>query len=136
MVACWLGTIQAAQTSDEVIAFQDMMPTFAKLANSKPPIQCDGISIVSALKGEKLAPRHEFLYWDYGHCRQRYDQAVRWKDWKGIRLGRGGAIQLYDLAVDIGEKNNVAMQHLDVLQQIARIMDTAATVNERYHLSG
>lgn len=28
---------------------------------------------------------HEYLYWDYGHVRKRYMQAVRYGNYKGIR---------------------------------------------------
>ncbi len=131
-IARWPGTIPAGRTSDEVIAFQDMVPTFAELAGAKPPANIDGISVVPALTGGKLAEPRDFLYWDYGHCRRRYDQAVRWKNWKGIRLGQKGEIRLYDLSNDIGEEHNVAAQHPKVVAHIARIMQTAPTPSDRY----
>lgn len=132
LIARWRRTIPAGQTSDEVVAFQDMLPTFAELARAIPPTDVDGVSVAPVLKGGKLAARREYLYWDYGHCRRRYDQAVRWKNWKGIRLGRDGEIQLYDLATDIGEINNVASQHPEIVQRIARIINTAPTPSDRY----
>ncbi len=132
LIARWPDTIPAGRTSHEVIAFQDMMPTFAELAGAQTPTNIDGISVVQALKGGRIAQPREFLYWDYGHCRRRYDQAVRWKNWKGIRLGQEGEIQLYDLSNDLREEHNVAAQHPDVVRHIARIMQTAATPSDRY----
>jgi arylsulfatase A-like enzyme len=131
-VARWPGVIPAKRTSDEIIAFQDMMPTFAELAGVKTPTNIDGVSVVEALKGGKLLQPREFLYWDYGHCRRRYDQAVRWKNWKGIRAGQDGDIQLYDLSNDVGEEHNVAAQHPQAVQHIARIMRAAPTPSDRY----
>jgi len=131
-IARWPGAIPANRSSDQVIAFQDMLPTFAELAGVRPPRQVDGMSVVKALKGGRLDEPRGYLYWDYGHCRRRYDQAVRWKDWKGIRLGRGSHIQLYNLNNDPGEKTNVAAQHPEVVQRIDRIMKTAPTPSERY----
>ena len=130
-IARWPGTIPARQTSDEVVAFQDMLPTFAELAGVTPPREIDGVSVVKALQGGE-APTREFLYWDYGHCRRRYEQAVRWKDWKGIRLGADGHIQLYDLATDVSESHDVAAENQDVVRRIARMMNSATTPSERY----
>jgi arylsulfatase A-like enzyme len=128
----WPSTTPAGTTNNEVIAFWDMMPTFAELAGVKPPVGIDGISVADALRGRRLAECHDYLYWDYGHCRRRYDQAVRLGKWKGIRLGRNGAIQLYDLDIDLGETTDVAGQHPDIVEQIAQIMKTAVTPSDRY----
>src|SRR5690606_31949667 len=92
-----------------------------------------GIDIGEALRGNPHATPREFLYWDYGHCRPHYDQAVRLGDWKGIRLGREeGRMQLYDLASDIGERQDVADAQPEVVAQIAAIMDGAVIPNPRY----
>ena len=131
-VARWPGTVPASQVSDEVIAFWDMMPTFAELAGAQAPGNIDGISVARALMGGTLDEPHGYLYWDYGHCRRRYDQAVRMKNWKGLRLGQDSKIQLYDLSVDIGETQDVARQHPAVVEQIAHIMTTAPTPSDRY----
>jgi len=128
----WPGSIPAGRYSEQVIAFQDMLPTFAQLAGVEPPAQIDGISVVQALRGEPLGTPHDMLYWDYGHCRRRYDQAVRWGDWKGIRLGVEADIQLFNLADDLAEQHDVASQHPEVVQQIKRFMETAATPSNRY----
>ena len=128
----WPGVVPAGETSHEVIAFQDMLPTFAELAGAEVTDGIDGISVVGALKGKKLDHPHEYLYWDYGHCRDRYDQAVRMGNWKGIRLGRDGEIQLYDLDKDIGETNDIAADHPDVVEKITTIMKEAVIPNPRY----
>ena len=127
------GTVPAGRTSDEVIAFQDLLPTFAVLAGAEPPSSLDGINISEVLEGKPLGRERAPLYWDYGHCRRFYDQAVRLVNWKGIRLGKDeGRIQLYDLANDIGESNDVAVDHPDVVREIAEIMETAVVPNDRY----
>ena len=46
--------------------------------------------------------------------------------WKGIRLQRRSApIQLFDLANDLGEKENVADAQRDVVARIAGLMKAA-----------
>lgn len=128
----WPGTAPTSQVSDEVIAFQDLLPTFAELTGSAPPAELDGISVAAAFRGGMLGPRRHPLYWDYGHCRRRYDQAVRWNNWKGIRLGQNGEIQLYDLSNDPGESINVAQKHPEVVKHIADLMETATIPSKRY----
>ena len=131
-IARWPGTVPAGHVSEEIIAFQDMMPTLAELAGTACPKKIDGTSIVDALRGGRVKHPHEYLYWDYGHCRTRYDQAVRMGRWKAIRLGRGSQLELYDLEADIGEESNVADEHPDIVRKLEHIMNTAATPNERY----
>ena len=94
-IARWPGTVPAGKTSDEIVAFWDILPTFAELAGVESPANIDGISIVNALMGGRIKRPHEYLYWDYGHCRERYGQAVRMGNWKGIRWSHEGKIQLY-----------------------------------------
>ncbi len=131
-IARWPGRIPSGKTSDEVIAFWDILPSFAELAGAAVPDGTDGISIVAALEGEKIANPHEYLYWDYGHCRSRYDQAVRLGSWKGVRRGRDSKVELYHLSHDVGETKDVAASEPEVVRQIERIMQTAATPSPRY----
>jgi arylsulfatase A-like enzyme len=128
----WPGKVPAGETRSDIIGFQDMMPTLAEVAGAKKPDKIDGISIVSALSGEEQNISHPYLYWDYGHCRDRYDQAVRMGKWKGIRNGQNGEIQLYDLSRDIGEENNVAEKNQGTVNKIEAIMETAYIPNDRY----
>lgn len=131
-IARWPGVVPPGRTSDEVIAFQDMFPTFAELAGAKMPEVLDGISIVDALKGGELGRPRNYLYWDYGHCRRRYDQAVRVGDWKGVRLGQEGAIELYHLPDDRAEERDVAKGHPEIVAKIDEIMRTAVTPSDLY----
>ncbi len=131
-IASWPGHIPAGETNDAVISFQDMLPTFAELAGVSAPHNIDGISITSALFGDELRTKREYLYWDYGHCRDRYDQAIRMGDWKGIRLGRGSDVELYNLRTDIGETQNVAAEFPEVVQRIETIMQHAVQPSPRY----
>ena len=131
-IARWPGQIPAARTSEEIIAFWDLLPTFAELAGVVAPANTDGVSIVDALRGGKIPQPHEYFYWDYGHCRKQYDQAVRLGNWKALRLGRESAIQLYDLSRDIGETTDVSQEHPEIVRKVEEILATAATPSARY----
>ena len=132
MIARWPGTVPADSTNDELIASWDLLPTFCSLAKIDPPSQIDGISMEMALRGAAIEESHEYLYWDYGHCRSRYDRAVRLGHWKAVSRGRDRPIELYDLSRDLGEKHDVADQHPKIVQQIANVMSQAVTSSDRY----
>lgn len=133
-IARWPGRVPAGKTSEAIIAFQDMLPTFASLSGSKIKPAVDGLNITTALFGGKPTARPGHLYWDYGHCRgSQYAQAVRLGDWKGIRQ-RGDQIALYNLARDLGETTDVAAEHPDVVRRIETIMTEAVTPNPRYQI--
>jgi arylsulfatase A-like enzyme len=77
----------------------------------------DGISIIPTLLGKGRQETHKYLFWQEGK------RAVRMGHWKGI--GMPGAVKLYDLRKDIGEKNDLAEQHPDIAKQIGDIMAEA-----------
>jgi arylsulfatase len=122
-IARWTGKIQPGATSDLPLAFWDVLPTLCELAGADVPKDTDGISFLPTLLGKGNQKKHEFLYWEFpGYGGQ---QAVRWGDWKGIRTNLNrepSPIELYNLARDVGEKNNVAAQHPHIVERIAKIM--------------
>ena len=46
-------------------------------------------------------------------------------NWKGVCKPFGGKIELYDLATDIGEQNDIAEKHPDVVAKIRAAMAEA-----------
>ena len=133
-IANWPGTIPAGQIGSEVIAFEDLLPTLCEIAAAELPHDVDGISMVRALRGKKLTTARPYLYWDYGHNRARYDQAVRLGNWKGIRLGVGTPLKLYDLSTDLAETIDLASEHPEVVAEIERIMRSAVIPDGRYEV--
>ncbi|MGD2154383.1 MAG: sulfatase-like hydrolase/transferase, partial [Gemmatimonadales bacterium] len=130
LIAWWPERIEAGRTSDHVSAFWDFLPTFAELTGTEVPVEVDGRSLLPILLGRpgEQVP-HEYLYWEY-HGRQ----AVRLGDWKGYRASVDDAIELYDLATDIGELRNVADLHPDVVAWIAEIMQSGRTESQLFPL--
>ena len=125
-IARWPGKVPAGRVSDQVFAFWDILPTLAELAGLPPPEGIDGISMLPALLGQPQEG-HEFLYWDYGHVRRTFKQAVRMGEWKGVRNGVRAPLELYDLRDDIGEARDVASAHPEVVQRIEELMEAART---------
>ncbi len=117
-VAQWKGKIPAGQVDDRPIIQLDILPT--ALAAAKIPVESDwkldGVNLLPYLTGEKAEPPHEALYWRFGG-----QIAIRKGDWKLVRAAteeksfgqllelKTGIedLELYNLAQDIGEKNNL-----------------------------
>ena len=132
MIVRWPGRIRAGAVNDQVWYFPDFLPTAAEIAGTKPPPGIDGLSILPTLLGQKQTQQHEFLYWEFHEGGSK--QAVRMGDWKGIRLDPGAALELYNLKTDLGETNNVAARHPEVVAQIEAYLKTARTESERWPL--
>jgi arylsulfatase len=122
-IARWPGRIKPGTVSDLLAVFYDLLPTFCEIAGANAPKDTDGISILPALTGRGKQRRHKFLFWDFnGYGGQ---QAIRMGDWKGVRknLNKGNTrIELYNLATDVGEKNDLAAKHPDIVKRIEKIM--------------
>ncbi|MCC6264415.1 MAG: arylsulfatase [Bryobacterales bacterium] len=131
MLAQWSGSIQPGSICEEICAFWDFLPTAAELAGLPAHEKTDGISLVPALKG-KPRKQHDFLYWDYGHGRDRFSQAVRKGNWKAIRNGSANPVELYDLSRDPGEAVNLSAEHPEVVSIMAKLMDMAMTPSPDY----
>lgn len=130
LIAWWPGTIKAGQVTDFVAANWDLMPTFAEIAGIKPPAGLDGFSILPLLKNGKQERQHEYLYWEFHE--RGFQQALRMGSWKAIRTGAGKRLELYDLTTDLGETNNVAAQHPDVIAKIEEELKAARTDSDRW----
>jgi arylsulfatase len=128
MIARWPGRIEPATTTDHISAFWDVLPTVAEVAGAELPPNLDGISFAPTLLGDHdLQQRHPFLYWEFtGYGGQ---QAVRMGNWKAVRqemLRRTNPdplkIELYNLESDIGESQDVANKHPQVVARMRKIM--------------
>jgi arylsulfatase A-like enzyme len=131
LLARWPGKIAAGKVSDYACALYDLLPTSAELAGLAPPKSIDGISILPALLGRPQPP-HEYFYWDYGHVRETYKQAVRVGEWKGVRVGARSPLELYHLREDPGETRNVAAQAPDVVARLEKVMAAARRESPDY----
>lgn len=124
MIAYWPNKIKPNSTSNHISAFWDFLPTVCEIAQIKKPQNIDGISFLSELLGEKQKS-HDYLYWEF--LERGGKQALRLGDWKGVRVNMSNnsdaPIELYNLAVDIGEQHNIAAENPEIVREIAEIME-------------
>lgn len=129
MIVHWPERIPAGAVSHQIWYYADFMPTVADAIGMDAPDNRDGVSILPTLSGESQDIGERFLYWErFGGG---FKQAVRWKNWKAVRNPShrllDEPLELYDLDRDIGEENDVAADHPDVIAEIEDFMKDART---------
>ena len=133
LIARWPGKIAEGNESAMISAHWDMLPTFCELAGVAVPQLVDGVSLVPELTGQSdKQPQHEYLYWEF--YEQGGKRAARFGDWKAVQLNvnkdKNAPIELYFLPEDIGETNNVADDHPEVVARAIKIFADAHTPSE------
>lgn len=135
-VACWKGKIQAGTTSDHISAFWDFMPTACELAGIEPP-KTDGISYLPTLLGQEQKA-HDYLYWEFPE--KGYSIAIRSGKWKAVKNkvkeNPDTPWELYNLETDIGEENNIAEQHPEIVATMDSLFQTARTKSDVFPMPG
>jgi arylsulfatase A len=132
MIARWPGKIPAGATTGHVSAFWDVFPTLAEIAGFKMPSNTDGLSFLPTLFNEGDQPQHDYLYWEF-HERGGRIAALK-GDWKAVKYdvleNPDAPLELYNLAQDVGETNNVAQERPEIVREIEQILRTARTPSE------
>lgn len=132
----WPAALPKGETYSEPATALDLFSTFAAAAGSDASAQ-DSVNLLPHLSGESERPPHEFLFW-----RSKPNMAVRWGKWKmwkvnntdltfddmtisGQRLPEieypgdspmGQSTVLYDLSADVGEHENLAAEHPEIVE--------------------
>ncbi|MFK8115258.1 MAG: arylsulfatase [Rubripirellula sp.] len=141
MIVHWPGKIKAGSVTDHPSAFWDFLPTACQIAGVDPPSDyqdqtssgTDGISYLPTLLGDETKQtKHEYLFW----ASQEGETSV------GVRMGNWKLVQyrvpkknrqrdssaatlpwrLYDLRTDLGEENDVAAMHPEVVQKFVKLL--------------
>ncbi|MCK5370530.1 MAG: DUF4976 domain-containing protein, partial [Cyclobacteriaceae bacterium] len=131
----WKNVIEEGSVTNEIITFWDVMPTLADIINYPSEIETDGISFFPILKkNENDIKSHEYIFWDYGHVRSKYMQAVRFGKYKGIAsfIKENVTYELYDLEKDPGEIVNIASENPEIMDKMKVFMTEAYDYSEAY----
>ncbi|MFW5831331.1 MAG: arylsulfatase [Prolixibacteraceae bacterium] len=131
-IARWPGKIAEGKTSEHISAFWDFMPTACEVAGIEVPKNTDGISYLPELLGNnEEQEKHSHLYWEfYGNWDA---QAVRKDNWKAVKnIYQDGEIELYNLANDPDESNNVASKHPEIVEQMDSLMSASRVPSEHF----
>jgi arylsulfatase A-like enzyme len=136
-IAWWPGKVTADRQTDHVAYFGDWFATACELAGAVVPPDRDSLSFVPTLLNDGTAqPQHDFHYWEF-HERGFSQAALYQGRWKGIRERSVTApLALYDLHSDLGEKNNVAAAHPDIVAMLVAYLNTARSDSPDWPIRG
>ena len=136
-IARWPAKVKAGGKSDQVTCLADFMATAADIIGAKLPANAaeDSVSILPALLGQDKAPLREAIV----HHSINGSFSIRQGNWKlELCPGSGGwsapkpnvndtsklpLIQLYNLATDIGENNNVQAEHPEIVARLTKLLE-------------
>ncbi|MCG8585118.1 MAG: sulfatase [Pirellulales bacterium] len=120
----WPGVVKGGQKTDEPIIGVDVYPTICEIAGAKLPDQpADGQSLVPLLSGKVETLGERPIFWHFPAYLQSYSvfaeqrdrlfrtrpcSIIRHGDWKLHEYFEDGALELYNLREDIGERKNLA----------------------------
>lgn len=121
LIVRWPAKVKPASTIATPVSSPDFFPTLLESAGVKPaPGQkLDGVSLLPALTGQKLAERP--IFWHYPHYGNQGgapSAAVRLGDWKLIEWLEDGKLELYNLVKDISETTNLIDQEPERVKEL------------------
>jgi len=131
------GRVPAGTECKELMGTIDMLPTIAAITGSELPDQkIDGLALPHFIHGtENATRRDEFVH----YTSRGLLEGIRQGDWKLLKTRPRKANQpsetlLFNLAEDLGEQNNLADSHPELVSKLAARMkelDAEITANAR-----
>jgi arylsulfatase A-like enzyme len=113
----WPGVIPAGTVYRRPVSAMDILPTALTVAGGTLPDDrpMDGVNLLPHVRGETRGEPHEYLAWRLGR-----NHALRKGDWKFVRYG-ANPTRLFNLAADIGEKDDLATDNQEKLKELEEL---------------
>ena len=115
LVIKWPAAVEGGSECDGIVSSLDMLPTFSSVAGATLPssLNTDGVNLQPWLTAQRMGSPSETLFWRNGR-----NKAMRKGKWKMVEVPNH--VWLFDLGEDVGERNNLAEKHPDVVRQLQR----------------
>ena len=110
----WKAKLPAGKVYDRPVIALDIVPTALAAAGATPSTDSatDGVDLLPYLTSANSDRPHEVLFWRFGP-----QWAIRQGDYKLLKPA-AGAVQLFDLAADIGEQHDLAADKPQLRKQM------------------
>jgi arylsulfatase A-like enzyme len=107
------GKLRKPGDIGELTTCQDLLPTLIDLCGLKAPsgTHFDGTSLAGLLRGSPTTLPDRMIVVQYHIEIPKWNATVMWNKWRLVK-GR----ELYDIATDPGQKQDIAAQHPDVVE--------------------
>ena len=136
LIVRWPGVTKPRSTSDAIVSSIDFFPTIMDACGVKRagdasasvpqpstlnPQRPDGLNLRSVLDGSGQLER-DAIYWHFphynGNAGAKPGAAIRAGDWKLIEFYETGRQELFNLAKDMRESNNLIEQNADIAKDL------------------
>jgi arylsulfatase A len=121
LIVYWPGVTRAGAVSPVPVTSVDYFPTICGAVGLKTPdgLAIDGVDLMPVLKGEDSLGRED-LFWHFPHYRGRIMpySIIRSGKWKLLKRYVGKPYELFNLAEDIGEKEELAEKMPDKVKEL------------------
>ena len=121
LIVHWPGITRAKSVSAVPVSSIDYFPTICRAAGIKPPadVVIDGVDLMPVLKGGDSLDRED-IFWHFPHYRGRIMpySMVRSGSWKLLKRYHGKPYELFNLAEDIGEKEELSAKIPEKVKQL------------------
>jgi arylsulfatase A-like enzyme len=121
MIVRWPGVVPKGVVSDAPWMFVDVFPTLLDVAGVEAPVGLDGVSVLPLLRGDSQDLQDRTLYWEFP--RDRLWQAARKGPWKAVRFGTDQPLELYNLANDRTESDDLAARHPEIVAALTEFLN-------------
>ena len=137
----WPGRVPAGSVCDSLAATIDLLPTIVSLTGARlPERRIDGVDVTALLEGRPEAqPRRTYAYY-YGAnliaVRRDAWKLVfphEYRSYRGVEPGQDGypgpyaqgrsGLELYDLAADLGETRDLAVDRPEIVRELEVLGD-------------
>ena len=127
--------IPAGARHDGLVAIADLFPTLLGIAGVDGVPSFDGHDLRPALKGgPSTRPQTLVTHYPHGHNNDHYS-VLHEGDWKFIRNHADGSAELYHLAADLAESNNLAAQQAEraaaMSEELERQLDAMGALRSK-----
>ena len=129
MIVKWPGIVKPDTKTDNYLIIEDFFPTILDIAKVKDRTtkqKVDGVSFMPMLENNSLKSESRNLYWNFPNLWGNEGPgigptcSVRSGDWKLIYYYETGKKELFNIAQDIGEVNDLSDKNPIIIQNLSQ----------------
>ena len=140
MIVAWPGVTKGDRVCDTPVISHDLFPTILAMAGVEIPADyapsVEGRDITPLIRNTPGFDASRSLFWNMPHTWGARGPgiwpftSIRDGDWKLVYFHAGRRLELYNLARDIGETNDLALQHPEIVKKLAAKLDAWIKEND------
>lgn len=121
LIIKWPGVVKGGSVNNEVVSSIDLYPTIMAACQQQAAGEIDGVNLRPALDGTAALGR-DAIYWHFphynGNAGAKPGAAIRAGDWKLVEFYETGRQELFNIAKDMRESNNLIEQNVDIAKEL------------------